>query len=369
MEIPVNRPWIGPTEEGCVLDALRSGWVTTGPYCDRLEEEFARWVGRKYAVACSSGTAALWLALKAFGVTGDVLTQAYACDAVANATINATGSAPIVVDVDKETWGLAANGTEAELLDDRRRIQAVILVHSYGVPARDTERIVELCKQRGIPLIEDASESHGAILGGAKVGTFGTAAVFSLRGEKNLSGGQLGIVLTDDRDLAALVHQYAHNGLPSDAVRYWSSVAGMNFQPSNLNAALACAQLSRAEALVAAKVRVHEGWRHAFRDTPYVEFQAPHGSPSWWLTAIIIDESVGMLPQDLALALLERGIATRPGFYPLSWLPHCRQRPGSLPIPVSERLLRQVLVLPSGYDVSMDDQERVATAIKEIVGQ
>lgn len=371
--IPVNAPWFTDLEERYVLDALKSGWVTTGPYCHRLEEQFAAYIGRKHAIAVSSGTSALWLALMALGlkeVHGRVLTQSYTCDAVANATIHATGFPPYVVDVDEATWGLRYDQVEKiEALDFARDIRAVILAHCYGVPARDTEALVALCRSAGIPLIEDASEAHGAELNGRKVGAFGDLSVFSFRGEKVLSGGQLGMVLTDDDRLARRIHQYAYNGLPSDAVRYWSSVPGMNCQPSHLNAALACAQLERVDELVAARRAVHERWRTLLGSTEGLTFQEGHGSPCWWLTGVVIDRRfTEMLPQDLAVALLDDGIQTRPGFYALHQLPHCRGT-NLFPCPMSERLLRQLIILPSGPQVTLEQQEYIVGQMMDVVGR
>lgn len=369
--VPLNQPSIGDLEKKYVQQALDSSWTTIGPFVHRFEADFAGRLGREHAVACSSGSAALLLALRGLGLgAGDrVLTQAYTCDAVANAVIAVTALPPAVVDVDAGTWGLRAAEVGEALAAGR--YAAVILAHTYGVPARDTEAIAALCRRHGVPLIEDASEAHGATLAEQRCGTFGDVGVFSLRGEKTLGAGQFGVVVTDDRAVARRAHQWAHNGLPADQVRYWSTVPGLNFQPSNLNAALACAQLDRLDELVAARNDVHRRWVELLG--PWVgrglEFQAPHGTPAWWLTGILLlPDFTPMLPQDLGVALGQRGIQTRPGFYPLHRLPHVG--PTNLtPCDFSERLLRQLLILPSGPGLTAEDQAYVVQHLLEVTGR
>mgnify|MGYP001563714416 CR=1 FL=1 len=145
--IPLNAPSLGELERRYVNEALASGWTTGGAFVTRFERDFAAWVGRRYAVACSSGTSALWLALMALKLPAGqrVLTSTYACDALANAAIHATGRPPVLVDIEPETWGADADLMSRALTEDRERedpqIGAVVLPHTYGVMARDTAKI------------------------------------------------------------------------------------------------------------------------------------------------------------------------------------------------------------------------------------
>ena len=374
MTIPLNAPSLTGREEEFVLDALRSGWITLGKYVTRFETEFAAWVGRKRAVACSSGTSALWLALMALRLPAGqrVVTGVYSCDALANAALNATGLPPVVVDVEPETWGADADLMSAALREDRERedpqIGAVVLPHTYGVMARDTAKIEALCRGLGLPLIEDASEAHGAKLpDGRMAGSIGTVSVLSLRGEKVLGAGQFGVCVTDDADLARRIHQYAYNGLPVDRIRFWSTVPGMNCQPSHLNAALACAQLERADELIALRNAVHAGWVERLGQYDGLTFQTPYGIPAWWLTGIRIGRAfTGMLVQDLARGLEERDVGTRPAFYPLNRLPHVG---GTESTPVADALLMDLLILPSGPAITGGQQDEIVAAIMQITGR
>lgn len=375
IRVPLNAPDLGERERQYVHEALATGWVTTGVFVERLEEAFARRVGRRYAIACSSGTAALWLALAAGMPRGTrVLTQAYVCDAVSNAAFFATGRAPLVADVDFGTWGLQA--VEAQRLFEACEQQvdhepgALVFAHTYGVPTRDTEALVALGRARGVLVVEDASEAHGAAIGLRPVGSFGDVSVFSARGEKSLSGGQLGLLATDDADLARRARQLLENGLPCRTLRFWSTRPAFNAQPSHLNAALACAQLERLDELVKAREAVHRRWRALFAEVNGVEFQAVHGTPAWWLTGLILyPEFTPLLPQDIATGLAAVGIETRPGFYPIHRMPHCVGTNLAGPCPVSDLLLRQLLILPSGPTVTESQQEYVMRELFRLIGR
>lgn len=377
-DIPLNKPSIGHLEEEYVVDALRSGWVTTGAYVDKFESEMCALTGRKYAVACSSGTAALYLVLKAYipGRSGRVIVPAYTCDAVCNAVL-ASGNTLDTIDVEPETFGL-----DSVKVDQAVRPEAIILAHCYGVPCRDSLNIEKWAKSMDILLIEDASEAHGAkYWDGRAVGSLGGFSVMSFRGEKTLSGGQLGIVLTDDREDALKIRQWSHNGLSSSNVRFWATEPALNMQPSNLNAALACAQIKRLPELMKKRADVHNIWVDMFEphcnvlgsgSSSLFQDEGPH-SPSWWLTAIRLSLITKMLPQDMGLALAARGIETRPGFYPLGWYPHVINKAHAVlypkPTPVSESLLRELLILPSGPDITVEQQAQVVSAIGQISGE
>ena len=367
--IPLNKPSITDLERQYVADALASGWLTRGAYVDRFQAEFAAFCGRAHGVAVSSGTAALWAVLNALELPeGAVAVPAYTCDAVGNAAKLVTGLKPVCVDAEAETWGMGVAGLKAALDRADPPVLAVILVHTYGVPARDTLAIGALCSERGIPLIEDGSEAHGATLHSRPVGSFGRCSVFSFRGEKIFAGAQMGGVVTDDPALAERIRYYADNGLPFPGkLRYWSTGAGLNLQCSNLHAALALAQLRRAPELLAARRRVHAGWRETLADLPGLSFQGAYGVPSWWLTAVWIGRGFTRLdPRDLAAALEEAGVETRPGFTPLSWMPHLERGDET---PVADTLYRSLLVLPSGPDVTIQDQTFVRATLLKATGR
>jgi perosamine synthetase len=362
--IPLNAPSLGPLEQEYVADALSSGWVTAGLYVDRFESRLGRLTGRAHVVAVSSGTAALYLALRALDIRGPVLLPAYTCDAVCNAAIMA-GLFIRIADAEAETFGM-------DFVDHGSTpLGAVVLAHTYGVLARESDYIVNWCEHRGVPLIEDASEAHGAMYAnGQAAGGRGKVSIMSFRGEKTISGGQLGAVLTDDPEIARLARQWSHNGLPCDKVRYWATQPGLNMQPAHLNAALACAQLERLPELVSKRNAVHAGWIQAFGKVglgpDLFQSPGPH-TPAWWLTSINIGKFTRMLAGDLGVALDTLGIQTRPGFYPIHYYPHVH--PMAAPsTPVADYLLRNLLILPSGPDITPIQQAQVVKAIGRICG-
>ena len=371
-EVRLNFPWFTEAETESVVAALKSGWVTGGQATRDLEREFSEFCGRHRAIACSSGTAALWLALKALGLgPGDrVLSSAYTCDAITNACMLLNGLPPLVVDAEADTWGIDAH-LVARALDAHPEIRAIVPAHIYGVPSRDTEAVVELCAARGVACIEDASEAHGAQIGRRRVGSFGDVSVFSFRGEKVLSGGQLGMVLTNDDTTADLVHQLSHCGLPVDSLRYWATMPAFNFQSSNLNAALALAQLRRIDDLLAARETVYRGWRDRFEKAPGVTFQGEYGRPVWWMVGLLYsDEFTPLMPQDLAAGLLYHGVHTRPGFYPIHYFPHGEGTiAAGTRCEVADRLLRRFIILPSGPTLTSEEQDYVIEAIQKVTGR
>lgn len=369
LRVPLNAPDLGGLERQYLLQALDSGWITSGKFVERFEEEFAAFAGRRYAVTCCSGTAALWLAVMALDVPQSqrVVTCSYTCDSVGNAVLLATRQPPLLIDCEFGTWTMRATELE-EMLRSRREVAAVICPHTYGVPA-EIDRIEALCREHGVRLIEDASEAHGATLANRPVGAFGDMAVFSCRGEKLVGAGQMGVVVTDDPSLAARVRRLANNGLPTHVLRYWSVEPGLNLMTSNLLAALGLAQLHRVHELIAARREVQRRWRALFAHVEGVEFQALRGDSVAWLTGLILyPEFCYLVPQDLGLALRERGVETRPGFVPLHRMPaFLGANPG--PCSVSELLYKQALILPSGPRITEEDQQYVFAQLLDIIGQ
>ena len=364
--VPLNAPSITEKEIDAVTAAIRSTWVTTGPYVTRFEDQFAARMGRRFAVTTSSGTMALWLAYRTLGLErgAAVAVPAYTCDAVANAAHEA-GAEPVFVDCDPGTWGMDHDALVAA--DLKHNLAAVVLVHTYGVPAVDTRKILAYCSRHRIPLIEDASEAHGAAIDGKPVGSFGEISIFSCRGEKLISGAQMGVLLTDDEALARRARSLANNGLVVDELRFYSVRSGLNLMTSNLHAALALAQLERLDELIAARRSVHSGWMQRLGGWGGVSFQSPHGAPVWWLTALCYDDTFSTLePRDLMTALKARGIETRPAFMPLNRLPQYRQ--AAKACPVSEALFGKMIILPSGPTLTGDDLDYVTDHLLDVIG-
>lgn len=362
--IPVNGPDLSRRECDYVADAVASGWITSGRYVTDFEHNFAAFCEQTHGVSCSSGTNALWLALKALElpIGSRVAVPAYTCNSVANAVVVA-GHIPMAVDIDPWTWGIDVDGVRV------MAPQAVVLAHTYGVPARDTRALAAWCQRENVPLIEDGSEAHGATLAGKPVGSFGRVSVFSCRGEKLIGAGQMGICVTSDEALAERLRYYRDGGRVVDELRYWSTGASLNLMASNVTAALACAQLSRFGELVAAKRRVHGLYQKrlsvSLGVSPVLTTQSDgiDSQSAWWLTAVTYDrEFSGIDPRDLCTAMRVKGIECRPPFYPMHRLsvvggPVCQE---------AERLFGSLVVLPSGGTLTEDEVDRVVATLMEV---
>src|ERR1035437_4347916 len=233
--VPLYEPWLGREEARLVMQALRSGWISSaGPLVSEFEGRFASMCGVRHAVAVSSGTAALHVTLHALGIgPGDeVLVPTLTFVARAN-PVRYTGATPVFVDSEWETWGMDPEDAERKITE---RTRAIIPVHLYGHPAR-MPAILELAERRGLLVVEDASEAHFAAVNGGYVGALGAAEVFSFYGNKSVTTGEGRMVVTDDSALADRVRYLIAQAM-SPQRRYWHGELGFNYRMTNLQAAV-----------------------------------------------------------------------------------------------------------------------------------
>jgi dTDP-4-amino-4,6-dideoxygalactose transaminase len=365
--IYLSPPDVGALERQFLLDAFDSNWIAPlGPHVDRFEAEFAAAIGVPHAVALSSGTAALHLALLANGVgRGDeVLTSTLTFAATANA-ITYVGAEPVFIDSSAETWTLDPDLLEDELAAraKRRRLPAaVVTVDLYG-QCCDYARVAEACGRYGVPLIEDAAEALGASCGTRSAGAFGTCAAFSFNGNKIITTSGGGMLVSHDRGMVERVRHLATQAR-DPAPHYEHSETGFNYRLSNLLAALGRAQLEGlAERIgkrraIRARYETALGLRRGLRFLP----EARYGRSNAWLTCLTIDEAeFGASREDVRLHLESQDIETRPVWKPMHLQPvfrHCQIRGGG----VSARLFETGLCLPSGSALSGQEQASVIAA-------
>jgi FlaA1/EpsC-like NDP-sugar epimerase/dTDP-4-amino-4,6-dideoxygalactose transaminase len=370
--ILLSPPHVGDVERRMLLDAFDSNWLApVGPHLDRFEAELSERVGVDHAVALSSGTAALHLALEVLGVgPGDtVLVPSATFVATANVA-RYVGATPVFIDADADTWNLSP-ALVAEELDRRARTntlpRAVIAVDIYGQCA-DHDALAEACARYGIPIVEDAAESLGSTYKGRPAGSFGTMGVFSFNGNKIITTSGGGMLVSSDGalcDRARHLAAQAREPVP----HYEHHLVGYNYRMSNLLAALGRGQLHNLDDRVAARRRVNRYYRHALRSVPGIELMphAAYGEPNWWLTCILVDpEQLGIGAEELRLRLAQRGIEARRTWKPMHLQPLYRDhqvRGGR----VAEDLFDRGLCLPSGSALRTDDLERVVTALIESI--
>jgi dTDP-4-amino-4,6-dideoxygalactose transaminase len=358
-------------DRAAVLAAIDSGWVApAGPEIPAFEADLAATAGTAHAVALSSGTAGLHLALVVLGVGpgDDVLVADLTFAASANA-VRYVGARPVFVDCDASSWTIDADLVADEL---KRRAaagslpKALITVDLYGQCA-DYDRINQTCDEFGVPVIEDAAEAIGANYRGRPAGSFGAMAVFSFNGNKIITTSGGGALVTDNEAWAAEVANLSQQAR-EPTVDYLHTKIGFNYRLSNLLAALGRSQLTQLDERIAGKRAINAGYRELLGDLPGIEFMpdAGWGDPIWWLTCITIDRAqFGATRDDVMARLEEHDIESRPTWRPMHLQPVFAGAP-VIGGAVSAAIFERGLCLPSGSSMSDADLERVASLVRSV---
>ena len=362
----LSPPDLGPIETKMVLEALESGWpAPAGPDLGLFEAEVAVWAGVDAAVALGSGSAALHLALLGVGVQpgDDVLVSSFTFAATANAATYC-GARPVFIDSESATWNMSPELLADELTERRRTNQlpgAVVVVDLYGQCA-DYTAIEPLCAELDIPLIEDAAEAIGAHHAGRPSGSFGRVGLFSFNGNKIITCGGGGMLVSDD---VALVDRarYLSSQARQPVDHYEHTEVGYNYRLSNLLAALGRAQLSRLPGFIERRRAIHAGYRSHLAELPGLRFMPLTSVDDWngWLTCIVFDDAA--LSARVRAALGEVDIEARQLWKPLHLQAAFAANPGRID-GTSEHLFEHGICLPSGTAMSDDDVARVAAVIR-----
>jgi dTDP-4-amino-4,6-dideoxygalactose transaminase len=368
--IYLSPPDVGEAERQLLLDAFDSNWIAPlGPHVDAFEVEVAEYLGIGNAVALSSGTAALHLALLALGVgAGDeVVVPTLTFAATANAVVYA-GARPVLVDSDPTSWNLDPGLLENELKARAREGRvpaAVIAVDLYGRCA-DWDAIQTVCDHYGLPVIDDAAEALGAGYKGRCAGTFGACGVLSFNGNKIMTTGGGGMLVSDRREVVEQARHLAAQAR-DPAPHYEHSDIGFNYRLSNLLAAVGRGQLRRLASMVQRRQEINRCYREALSDVPGIDFMpAPPATwPNFWLTVLTLDpQTSGASPEDVRKHLEHHDIEARPAWKPMHLQPAFAASPvrGGR---VAEGVFKMGLCLPSGSSMSDADVARVADAVRE----
>ncbi|MGA2837589.1 MAG: aminotransferase class I/II-fold pyridoxal phosphate-dependent enzyme [Acidimicrobiales bacterium] len=365
----LSPPEVGAEERRMLLEAFDSNWIAPlGPDVDAFEAEFAARVGVANAVALSSGTAALHLALLLVGVgPGDeVLVPSFTFVATANAVVY-QGATPVFVDCSPDTWtmdpGLVADDLDRRAADGRLPA-AVVTVDLYG-QCCDYDRLLAACDRHGVPLVEDAAEALGATYRGHAAGSFGRMGVFSFNGNKIITtsgGGMLVTGSAEEAERARYLATQARDPFP----HYEHTTLGYNYRLSNLLAALGRAQLAGLDSRITRRRRIGARYREALAGTPGIGFMpvAAYGEPNHWLTCITVDPGrFGADREAVRLALEEHDIEARPTWKPLHLQPVFAGNEvlgGS----VCAGIFDHGLCLPTGSALSEEDQDRIVGIVR-----
>ena len=368
--IPVFEPQIGEEEIDAVVAALRRGEIsgTFGESVPAFEHEFAEYVGCKYGVAVSSGSAALQLAVAAAGIVDGDEVLVSACTNIATAlAVVHNRAVPVPVDSEEITWNLNLDLIE-QLVTPQTR--AIIPVHLYGHPV-DMDRLSEIAARHGLTVIEDCAESHGATCRGRMTGSFGQMGCFSFYANKIITTGEGGMVVTNDRKLADRLRLLRN--LAFTQPRFRHELAGYNFRMTGYQAAMGLAQLKKVERVIAEKRRVARSYSQLLQDLPGLQLppELDWAFNVYWMYAVRVGPEFGITRDELAAALLRDGIETRTFFCPMDQQPCLRSVPGyrQVPCPVAGQLWEQGLYLPSSPTLADQTIERVAGSVRNACQQ
>lgn len=359
---PLHAPSFSGQEWAYVKACLDSTFVSSvGAYVDRFEDDLARFTGAKHAVAVVNGTAALHVALLLAGVTrGDeVLLPALTFVATANA-VHYCGATPHFVDSQKETLGLdpAALREWLKYCSEQRHgvcvnkqtgrpIRALLPMHTFGHPC-DMAGLLDVAGEFGLALVEDAAESLGSTYQGQQTGTLGMVGILSFNGNKTITTGGGGALLTNDTALARRAKHVTTTAKQPHRWAFEHDEIGFNYRMPNINAALGCAQLEQLPGFLASKRRLYARYRDAFAEVPDVRLVAePAGCESnYWLQAILLGDPVAAQRDEVLAATNAAGLMTRPVWNLLHRLAPYRDCPHA-PLPVAEYLEQRLINIPS----------------------
>lgn len=347
--IPIAKPDLSGNELAYLTDCIRSGWISSkGPYIERIETELAAWCGTRYGLVTSSGTAALHLALLALGIgPGDeVIVPALTYVASANVIVY-TGARPVFIDVEKETWNLNLDQLESKITPQTRAIMAV---HLYGHPIH-MGHLQAIADRYGLWIVEDATEAFGASVNGRHVGSLGHVGCFSFYGNKLISTGDGGCLITDLPDLVEKSRSLRNQA--QFGREYWHTQVGYNYRMTNMQAAVGLAQLERVEQFIKARQTISSWYDNYFARQVglYVYKQPSWGQSVCWLYSLLLEPGY-RFQRDGLIALLKRnGIESKPFFVPLPQLP-IYQDGGAYP--VADYLSRHGISLPTSVGLTAE---------------
>lgn len=364
--ISCGEPQIGEAEIAAVTAVLRSGRLTRGNECERFEQALRERLNVRGALAVSSGTAALHLALLAVGVQpGDeVIIPATTFVATANAVLYCKAK-PVIVDVDRKTWTIDTSAVRVAM---NKKTKAIVPVHLYGVPA-DVGSLMLMCEDhycrtgREVAIVEDAAEALGAQHMGRDVGAIGDAAALSFYGSKTITTGEGGAVVFHGGRVGMRAW-YLHGQAQEVTKRYWHGCLGFNYRMAEMQAALGRVQLERLEVFLNKRREVF-GWYDELLPEGFERQQiASSDRHGCWAYAVDNEYHGTVDAEVVAQRMLGAGVETRPVFYPLSRMPHLRCAALGDPY-VAHRLNRYGLVLPTHCGLTREDVEKVCHELRK----
>ncbi|MDM8530049.1 DegT/DnrJ/EryC1/StrS family aminotransferase [Anaerolineales bacterium HSG25] len=361
--IPVAEPVIGDKELAYVTECLKTGWISSlGKYVTTFENRFADYCNTQYGVATFNGTVALHLLAAALnlGPGDEIIMPSLTFVATANA-IQYTGATPVFVDSEYGSWNIDPAVVEAAITP---RTKAIIAVHLYGHPA-DMDPLREIAQAHNLLLLEDAAEAHGACYKGQRVGGLSDAAIFSFYGNKIMTTGEGGIIITNDQALSERAFFLENQGRYSDNP-YWHPEVAFNYRMTNIQAAVGVAQLERIADLITIRQRnaAYYNQRLAEIDGLTLPPNQDWAENVYWMYSVLLDDTLPLNRDELRQKLRAANIDTRPFFYPVHQLPMYDTKQS---LPVAEDLSRRGINLPSGATLTIAQVDYVCDELIKIL--
>ena len=367
MKVPVNEPVITDEAKALVKEAMDTGWVSSaGPSIEQFEREFAAFIGVKHAITVTNGTAALHLALASLNIgPGDeVIVPAFTMIASVFA-IQYTGATPIFIDSEPDTFNMDVSQLEAKIT---KKTKAILPVHIYGHSV-DMDPLLDIARRHNIPVVEDAAEAHGGTYKGRMCGSMGTISCFSFYGNKIVTTGEGGMVVTNDDALAKrarLLRDLAH----AEGRRFWHEEVGYNYRMTNLQAALGLGQLRHVHGFVEKKLWMANAYQKGLSGIEGIRLPITkdYAKNVYWMYGVLVEPDCPLTRDQLRAALQEKGIDTRDFFLSAAAMPACTQfaKPGEK-FPVADDLGARGFYLPSGLALTEEQVAYVCTTLESIL--
>lgn len=369
--IPVNEPLLNGNEKKYLNECIDTGWISSeGSFIIRFEHEMSAYIGRKYAVTVTNGTAALEMAIVALDIqAGDeVIMPSFTIISCAQAVVKA-GAIPVLIDSEYDSFNMCVEQIEAKIT---KKTKAVMIVHIYGLPV-DLEPILELAKKYDLKVIEDAAEMHGQTYNNKKCGSFGDISIFSFYPNKHITTGEGGMILTNDEDIYNRCKSLRNLGFSSDSSkRFIHEELGWNLRMTNLQAALGVAQLERIEEFVEKKRWIGNSYQELLKDIDGINLPIKSKQFSeniYWVFAITLKDEHPKTAQQVMKELGAKGVGTRPFFYPMHQQPVFKKMDlfKNESYPNAEKLYANGFYIPSGLALTESQIFEVSKVLHEVL--
>ncbi|WP_222718356.1 DegT/DnrJ/EryC1/StrS family aminotransferase [Aliarcobacter vitoriensis] len=369
--IPVNEPLLDGNEKKYLNECIDTGWISSeGPFIKKFEEEMANYVGRKYGVACTNGSAALDIAIRALNLQkGDeVIAPSFTIISSVQSLVT-NDLTPILLDCDFSTFNINPSDIEAKITP---KTKAIMVVHLYGLTV-DMDIVIEIAKKYNLKIIEDSAQMHGQEYKGKKCGSFGDVSIFSFYPNKQITTGEGGMVLMDDKIIYEKSKSLRNLCFSLDPnKRFIHESIGWNYRMTNLQAALGVAQLEKIDEIIEKKRYIGNLYNKLLKDIDSINLpisQTQYCENIYWVYAITLKDSVKKSVKEIMQELSKKGIGTRPFFYPMHKQPVFNNMGLFVNehLPNSEKLYEIGFYIPSGLALTKEQIEEVAKTLREVL--